>query len=1283
MKNLLRKLLKYLAYTGAALVIVLAIAVGIFRLMLPRLPEYQEEIKGWASAAIGMQVEFSGITARWRLSGPELTILDANLMRADTGQSVLTADEVSIGVGLLRLILDRELVVERISIRGTAIDLRQDENGNWLLQGLQLDELIGSRDATAGSSGDVDIIGTDIDVTYEHPATGQLVPFTIRSVSISRDKNELGIEAQIDLQEEFGDRIEISANQRSLDVRDKAWRFFIEGDSLRLAGWSRLQPLDLPEIDSGTADVSLWLNISADGLQSATANLVVSDLHTTGADTLAAFGFQGNFEYSVEFDGWLLAANQFRMTTAAGNWPQSDLQIRIVAGADGETEAIRANAAYFNLADLQYVSAWLQEDQQAGLARVSPVGILRNASAEISGLQSQQEEQAAYSVTADLESIGFSATDDFPGVQMFSGRVRADRNGGRVEIESTDLQIDLPQYLTEPMIFDEAFGTIIWRRNAEGMIVLSDSVKISNADFDSESSLQVSLPSNGDAPFVDFESSWGIFDISAMNRYLPRGLVKPALRNWLNKALVSGYVREGTTQFYGALDKFPFDNGEGLFRIDAILEDATLKYGEPWPAAEFHHLNLIIENTRLYSTENSAANLGNIVEDAQIEIADLRDPVLRIDAFATGTLESIRQFAVQSPIASVLGGQLDRVEVSGDASFDLSVTFPILDRQNYDFSTRIRSSGGSIKIQGFAAPVTELNGIVTVTRQSVSSEALFGHFLGQPVDIALSSAGDDLPEYSVVLEAIGSVTAESLASELGAPLEGIADGSANYRAIIRFPNGRAAQPGPLQIHIVSDLIGFGLNMPAPMAKVKSESRPLSTTIEFPVVNRIDNDGSLAGDIKWKFQFLKKESGWDFDRGTLAVGGEDPRDPDIRGLHIEGHTPELRLHDWLAMVQRRGGEKKLNSGIRSIDLSIDNLFAVGQHFTDHHVRVDQSGLDWVIKVRGDQADGVITVPYDFRAGRPLTLEMQRLFLPGSDEVQETDDTPLNPLTLPTISVRAEEFALGDRNLGKLDVDLVSTNRGLEATNLVTVDETFSIKGSAGWVIDRYEASGQRTYFDAKLISTDIDQTMRRLGYQPGINGEDMQVDVQVSWPGGPRQDFMGVVNGNVTARIGAGQLEAVEPGAGRVFGLMSVVALPRRLSLDFSDVFDTGFGFDEITGSFRLVDGEAYTCDLSLAGPAADVGIVGRAGLLTRDYDQTAVVSANVGNTLPLVGAVIAGPQVAAALFVFSQIFKKPLQEMGQIYYAIDGSWDDPLIDVAKPERILRTSELAGCVTEKR
>jgi uncharacterized protein YhdP len=147
--------------------------------------------------------------------------------------------------------------------------------------------------------------------------------------------------------------------------------------------------------------------------------------------------------------------------------------------------------------------------------------------------------------------------------------------------------------------------------------------------------------------------------------------------------------------------------------------------------------------------------------------------------------------------------------------------------------------------------------------------------------------------------------------------------------------------------------------------------------------------------------------------------------------------------------------------------------------------------------------------------------------------------------------------------------------------------------------------------------------------------------------------------------------------------MSIVALPRRLSLDFSDVFERGFGFDEITGHFRLDDGQAYTCNLSLKGPAADVGIVGRAGLFEKTYEQTAVVSANVGNTLPVVGAVVAGPQVAAALLIFSQIFKKPLQEMGQIYYGIEGSWEDPAVDVVEAQQFARTSTMAGCLERAR
>ena len=215
----------------------------------------------------------------------------------------------------------------------------------------------------------------------------------------------------------------------------------------------------------------------------------------------------------------------------------------------------------------------------------------------------------------------------------------------------------------------------------------------------------------------------------------------------------------------------------------------------------------------------------------------------------------------------------------------------------------------------------------------------------------------------------------------------------------------------------------------------------------------------------------------------------------------------------------------------------------------------------------------------------------------------------------------------------------------------------------------------------MTSSDVQPTMARLDFEPGIVSKAMDVNFDLVFSGGPRADFLDVLDGNVGVEFGAGQLEEVEPGAGRMFGLLSITALPRRLSLDFRDVFNKGFGFDKIAGNFRITDGEAYTCDLSLEGPAADIGIVGRASLANRDYDQTAVVSANFGNTLPIMGAVVAGPQAAAALLIFSQIFKKPLQEVGQVYYGIAGSWDDPVLDRTDADGFAAVVEAAGCLTD--
>jgi uncharacterized protein YhdP len=311
---------------------------------------------------------------------------------------------------------------------------------------------------------------------------------------------------------------------------------------------------------------------------------------------------------------------------------------------------------------------------------------------------------------------------------------------------------------------------------------------------------------------------------------------------------------------------------------------------------------------------------------------------------------------------------------------------------------------------------------------------------------------------------------------------------------------------------------------------------------------------------------------------------------------------------------------------------------------------------------------------------MAIEMERLHLPG-DEVSPPSTAILDPRELPPITLKAGEFALGNRYLGAVDVSLIRTEEGLEAEKLIATDESFTIVGTGRWVFDDDEELGSRTYVMATLNSTDVRATLARLDFAEGISGGSMGVVVDLSWAGAPRADYHDVLDGEVQIRLENGSLEEVEPGAGRMLGLVSFVALPRRLSLDFRDVFNKGFGYDKIAGNFVIEDGIAMTCDMSLEGPSALIGVVGQVDIANSLYEQGAVISAKVGNTLPIVGAVVGGPPVAAAMLIFSQIFKKPLQSVGQVYYGISGPWEGPEIESIDSDAFVRYGDLANCLIE--
>jgi uncharacterized protein YhdP len=260
----------------------------------------------------------------------------------------------------------------------------------------------------------------------------------------------------------------------------------------------------------------------------------------------------------------------------------------------------------------------------------------------------------------------------------------------------------------------------------------------------------------------------------------------------------------------------------------------------------------------------------------------------------------------------------------------------------------------------------------------------------------------------------------------------------------------------------------------------------------------------------------------------------------------------------------------------------------------------------------------------------------------------------------LGFHAADLIWGERHFGDVRATLAKLDDGVSLKELTVTAPTFSATARGEW---RGKEAGIARVQGA-LTSSDVGATMKDLGYDAVIEAKTGKMDFDLRWLGAPSAQALSAATGRVEVELDKGQLTGLKPGAGRVLGLASLAALPRRLSLDFSDLTDKGLAFDTVRGDFDLRDGSAYTDNVVVKGPAADIGLIGRVGLKNRDYDQIVEVTGNVSSTLPL-AAFVAGPVVGGAVLLFSQVFKQPLKGLARGYYRITGSWDNPTVERIK------------------
>jgi uncharacterized protein (TIGR02099 family) len=1264
-----KRLGKTLLVTGGVAVILLALALGVFRLLLGQIPEYQDEIKAFVAAELGLTVEFATIDARLGFAGPELSLRDASI-GSGVGGGFLEADQARITFDPLALVFGRRLEVARLTLGGVVLTVERDRAGTFRFGDRAFDPGEGAWIQSIPPS--VEVVIRDSALEYVDSARGRSWRFDELEAVLESSGGELVASLSLRPEAALAGPVEIDLTAQLPDqaADSIAWQADIAVPQLDLATLARLVPVEEFVPFRGRGDVEGRLEwaggeIVAAGLDAAFTDLAIGS-PAGGDEAIAVLDFTADWRRTASGE-WQLTLDDVAMSRNGRAWPDGNSARFALGRADGETSTVRLAADFIRLEDLApFLGAFPEMQIAEQWALFEPAGDVRDLEFSLE----TRGPELVYALDVSFADLAVRQVGSTPGLRGVSGSIEATEDSGTIEFATGAFAFDWPTLFPRVIEADSLTGAVVWRQGRDVVQLLSVDLRLGLLGEEARASFDFRLPRDGQSPVLELKATLPATDLAAGRAYLPAPIMPVSVYGWLNAAVTRGRARNIELGFYGPVASFPFDDGSGQFSVTADIEDTELRYMDGWPVAQDLAGHIEFRDAGFFAS--GTGRLGsNVSDEVTIAIPDMRDPLMTLTAGTRGPLPGVAEFLGAAPlIADYLGPDFARIEArGGTGAMSLRLDLPLLDPADYALDARLAIADGTLAVAGLGPPFTEVEGELLADEDSVSATGIEAVFLGGPVSLSLGSSAT--AGYRAELSAEGETTAEAVTGAFSLPYDELLAGQTLWRGRLLLPSLNPLATQPMRLLLESNLTGLALRFPEPLAKAPAEPLNLSLDFEFGPGERLAVSGNLGATRRFALGFEPGAEGLEFGRGAVRFGGGEPLLPIQPGFLVDGQVESIALDEWRTLAGR-AGLARMESRFLGADLAIADFSAFGQELGATRLTVQRGNDAWRVDVGSEPISGRIVLPRGADPRAPIEADMRRLYLALPEGASYADR---DPRLLPGLRLSADELGLGSRRFGRVNAVVVPVARGLVLEEFLSEAENFRAEITGSWL----EGSlGPRSTVEAHATSSNVAVTLAELGFDQVVSGEAADVTASVNWDGAPGAGWLDHINGEVGIFVETGTLREVDPGAGRVVGLMSIAALPRRLALDFRDVFQEGFAFDEISGDFRIVDGNAYTDNLKFSGPAAEIGVVGRTGLRARDYRQQIVVTTEPGNMLPTVAGLLAGPGAGAALFVFTRLFKEPLKGIGRASYCLTGDWDAPTVEPLErdePEEALSCADL--------
>ena len=1260
------------ALIAAFCILLLAIRFVVF----PQLESRQAQIADLLGRQIGQPVTIGALASGWDGWNPRLDVADFRIVDRATGAPLLTLPALHLTVAWTSLLF-LDLRFKELALEQPQLAVRRDASGMLHVAGLAFDprEPRGDSRFAEWLLRQRRILVHNGALVWDDEQRGA-PPLALQRVEL-RLENGLG-------RHRFGlTAVPPDTVAGALDLRGDmigrsfgAWRsshgkLYARLDYVDVAAWQAWLPLPI-DVRSGKGALRVWLDYADGAPRDLTADVVLSDVQAKLAPDLRELSLarlEGRLGWQETPGTRVFFSEQLAFTgTGGARFDPTDFKLTL---HDATAKALPSGAIEFSsleLAPLVQVAENLPlpEQWRTELARYQPRGTLAQGSLQWTGAATAPQ---TFTVHARLNELGVAAQDAWPGLSGISGRVEASDKGGALDLQSKQVAIDLPRILDDTLALDSLQGRVSWQR-ADGETAFTlDQIAFANAALAGSAKGTYRTASDGPGT-IDLAAQLTRADAREAYHYIP-AVLPGAIRTWLRQGIVAGAVSEAHLKLTGNLVDFPFaDAKKGQFQLAIRGRGVTLNYVEGWPPLSDVDGELHIDGVHLTVTASHGRMYGADISRARVDIANVRAPdhLLRIDGEASGPTSDFLRFMAESPVGEWTNHIADGAEAVGDGKLTLKLDLPLAKPETTRVQGEYTFASNSLQLPGGAPALSRLSGALGFTEAELRAPQLTADVLGGSARFAVTSSGG-----RVHVAGQGSANLESLRSEFPAVL--IAQrlsGTTDWQLSIDA-NGEAST-GVIE----TSLRGATIDLPPPLAKAPAESVPLR--VERRVAERGRDTIVVRYGKVGQLTLQRRLSGLaaSVDR-ALLVFGDGGGEPDRPGLSIRGRTDALNLDAWLVVkrdVESAAGTEELP--LAAIDVTVHELDAFGRRFDDLHLQAARSSETWQIDLAGRELAGRAQWQGSAPA-RPngrIAAQLKRLSVPApspaaeaaaATAASEKAEQAAKPNPWPEIDIVADSFLLHGRDLGKLELTAQPKGADWQIQSVRLTSDDGKLSANGWW---RASQRTQQTTLDAELQIIDAGKYLGRFGLPDAVRGAAGKISGQLAWAGGPDAFDYPTLSGKFRLDAGAGQFTKLDPGVGKLLGVLSLQALQRRLAFDFRDLFGEGFAFDQVTGDVRIENGVMKSDNMRIVGPAARVSISGETDIaketetLRLRVQPTLSAGVSVGAAVLLLANPIVGAAVGAGSLLAQKVLQDPIEQMFSYEYLVTGSWSDPVVERA-------------------